>query len=150
MNLYNLENVNGNVIKNISNVTIRESKIHGLGLYTEYDIPPNTILCVLDGQVIEWDFYEKLYNQLSNSISNLEENVFMEWNALSENELLVRPLRTCYSFINHSRNPNLEVINNPLRIISKSMIKKGEELTLDYRNEPLRKEYLDGHGSTYL
>lgn len=74
----------------------------------------------------------------------------MEWNALNKHTLLVRPLRTKYSYINHSRTPNTEILYNPIRVVATKDINPQDELTLDYRKEALPKEYLDGHGKTYL
>ena len=77
-----------------------------------------------------------------------------EWNALSEKELLFRPYRTKYSFINHSRQPNVVLKTDPashrLYLMVCQDIPSLSELTLDYRLEPLPIEYLKGHGATYL
>ena len=70
----------------------------------------------------------------------------MEWNAIEKDLLLVRPYRTKYSFINHNRTPNLIIKYNPLRIESFKNILKDEELTLDYRKEPLPDEYIQNKG----
>lgn len=137
------------VIDNILWSEIAPSPIHGFGLFAEHSIPQGAILGFLDGQLMPWDDYDKLVDA-RNLSSVLREAFFMEWNALSEELLLVRPFRTKYSFINHSRNPNLQIEKLPLRVTALRDIAQGEELLLDYRCEPLRKEYLEGHGSTYL
>lgn len=134
------------VLDNISFSEIKPSKIHGRGLFATCDILEGTLLGVLDGQVIPWDRYDEIRAQ----VGECSPVLFFEWNCLSETTLLVRPFRTKYSFINHSRTPNLTLVRNPLRIMATKPIKKGEEFTLDYREEPLRKEYLEGRGKTYL
>ena len=135
------------VINNISQGEIKKSNIHGYGLFAKNEIFADIVLASLDGQLVPWNVYTKLID--------MKKDATNEWNALTENLLLVRPFRTKYSFINHSRDPNCEiryVMSEPdtLLIVSKRFIKMGEELTLDYRLEPLNPEYVSGHGSTYL
>ncbi len=144
-----MENIPDNIIDNISHAEIRPSSIHGFGLFATEPISAGTILGVLDGQVIDWDEYDLICSSLSLP-KQVKQNIFMEWNALSESVLLVRPLRTKYSFINHSRTPNVHLEYHPLRVVVSRDLQEGEELLLDYRCEPLRAEYLDGHGKTYL
>lgn len=69
---------------------------------------------------------------------------------MSEDTLLVRPFRTKYSFVNHSRTPNVRIARHPLRLVALRDIAEGEEFLLDYREEPLCREHLEGHGATYL
>ena len=127
----------GLVVDNIADTNIRESQVHGKGLFTNKAIKKGSVLCVLDGQVIEYNLYEK--NELA-----------IEWNAIENDFLLVRPYRTKYSYINHSRTPNLEVTSWPLKVIAIRDISEGEELLLDYRKEPLPQKYIESHGKTYL
>ncbi|WP_419770582.1 MAG: SET domain-containing protein-lysine N-methyltransferase [Candidatus Marinarcus sp.] len=126
---YDLEDV----IDNLKFSYISKSSIHGNGLFANADIDENITLGELDGQFIQWDLHK-------------EYDFTLEWNAITKNILLVRPYRTKYSFINHSREPNLEIHYNPLRIITKKSIKLNEELTLDYRKEPLPDEYITNIG----
>lgn len=125
------------VIDNITSTYIAPSFIHGLGLFADLDIDAGVVLGTLDGQQISWDLYTK-------------QELAFEWNAIQPEVLLVRPYRTKYSYINHSRDPNLLLDTNPLRVISKRFIRKGEEVTLDYRCEPLPKEYILKKGKSYL
>lgn len=134
------------VFDNIQHTYIQISPIHGKGLFAGTHIKKDTVLCELDGQVMPWDYYDELKKQYDEQ----EDYLFGEWNAIDENTLLVRALRTKYSFINHSRSPNLVVRDKPTRVVSIRDIKAHEELTLDYRKEPLRKEYISNHGKTFL
>ena len=128
------------VVDNIGNSEIRQSTIHGYGLFATQCVAEGDELAVLDGQVVTWASFDafrqaKLYGQDGDDLC-------MEWNALSVDVLLVRPFRTKYSFINHSRTPSLRLENRPLRLIAVRAITAGEEFTLDYRCEPLKDSYL--------
>jgi len=124
-------------VDNLKNTYIKKSDIHGYGLYAKKDIDKDQVLGYLDGQVIDWKLHD-------------EYNLTLEWNAIGDNKLLVRPYRTKYSYINHSREANLLIAYDPIRIISKKNIKKDEELVLDYRLEPLSNEYIEKKGKFYL
>ncbi len=140
-----------NIIDNIPQGYIAHSEIHGYGLFAKVDIYKGDILCILDGQIISWDIYQTLVDSLKNKVHKpYEQYFFMEWNALDETTLLVRTLRTKYSYINHDRNPNVQLKKYPLKIIAIRDIQKGTEITLDYRCEPLNPDYLKTHGATYL
>lgn len=122
------------VIDNLLNSYISKSNIHGYGLFASENIEDETVLGTLDGQYVDWDLH-------------LEYDFTLEWNAITKNKLLVRPYRTKYSFINHSRTPNLEIKYNPIRIVSIKNIIKNDELTLDYRKEPLPDDYIEKKGN---
>lgn len=134
------------VIDNISFTYIAPSTVHGRGLFARQPIAQGTILGTLDGQVMSWDQYHRLRATAPCDIPEM----FFEWNALAPDTLLVRPFRTKYSFINHSRTPNVALARFPLRVVALRGIAQDEELLLDYRKEPLNDEYLNGHGKTYL
>jgi len=138
------------IIDNISFSYIERSPIHGFGLFAEADIREGTILGILDGQIIPWDHYEQIVARFKTIIGDSAPHLFMEWNALSKTTLMVRPFRTKYSFINHSRHPNLKIHRNPLSVVAYRAISKKDELLLDYRDEPLSDQYLQGHGRSFL
>lgn len=138
------------VIDNILFSYIDKSNIHGLGLFADRNLHSGTILGVLDGQIMNWNSYDELSNYLKESFGKYQNYIFMEWNAIDSKTLLVRPFRTKYSYINHSYEPNLEIKYNPIRIETIKDIKKNEEFVLNYKNEPLKDEYLEGYGRTYL
>lgn len=125
------------VIDNIKLTYISDSLIHGCGLFAEQDIDEGVILGVLDGQIIPWKMHSKYH-------------LTLEWNAINVETILVRPYRTKYSYINHQRDSNLILTRNPLRVVTLRRIFKGEELTLDYRMEPLAPEYIESNGRFYL
>lgn len=130
------------VYDNISNTVIEHSSIHGFGLFASTNIPDKKNLCQLDGQVIDATEYSDIENSFSAVINGLNYFFFMECNYLANNQLLVRPLRTKYSYINHSSEANVELQRETMTIVTIREIKAGEELLIDYRKEPLSKEYL--------
>lgn len=128
------------VIDNIPKTIIKKSSIHGFGLFSMVPVPKGRLLATLNGQVVPWWLHEK--KQLTE-----------EWNALPGDLILVRPYKTKYYYINHSRKPNVIVVrndNNSIDIFSCSDLSAGDELLLDYRDEPLAESYIKGHGATYL
>lgn len=137
------------VIDNVSPTYIDESSIHGFGLFAAELIQRGSVLGTLDGQIMSWDHYHAVRAALALP-PEARDYLFLEWNALAPDTLLVRAFRTKYSYINHARQPNVELRSRPLEVVALRDIAEGEELLLDYRKEPLNEEYLTGHGSTYL
>ncbi len=147
--------VRANTVLNMKNTKISNSTVHGFGLFATKSIGAGHLLSVLDGQVFQCDDYEKLRERLSYGLGRLRNHVFMEWNALPGDRLLARPLRTDYSYINHSLTPNLQVMANQeftcqLELVTTRDIRYGDELFLDYNAEPLPRGYFDGAFSQYL
>lgn len=129
------------VVDNMPATAIAASALHGLGLFARRGIRGGEVLGGLDGQLVDWTSFAAMH--ASGVFGADADNLFMEWNALSTDVLLARPFRTKYSFINHSRTPNAELATAPLRVVANCAIAQGCEITLDYRREPLRREYLD-------
>ena len=131
-----VKSINERIVDNIKNTYIDISSIHGFGLFAKKAIQAGAILCELDGQKMDWGHYEKLRKTI-----NLGDYIFMEWNALDTKTLLVRAFRTKYSYINHSKTPNVEIKYDPIRIEAVKDISEYDELTIDYSKEPLSEEY---------
>ncbi len=129
------------LINNAPKCEPRPSGIHGIGLFTKVGIGAGEPFMSLEGGRIL-------------SVSRWLEDEFRlvadEWNALSEDELLVRPRRTLYYYINHQLNPNAFVDIQCRRVIAQAAIAANQEITLDYLREPLPKSYLAAHGFSYL
>ena len=141
------------VLDNIKNTFVSKSKIHGNGLFASKKIKTESLLCLLDGQYLKYDFLVKIqefYKNKKHIDNNKSSNISLEWNALTKDILLVRFYSTKYGFINHSPVPNVKIVKNPLKLISIKDIEEGEELLLDYREESLNEEYLLNHGIKYL
>ena len=137
-------------INNLISTEVGRSNVHGYGLFASCNISSGFVLGDLDGQIMTWDCYHKL-KRMANFLNSDELNFFfMEWNCIASDMLLVRPLRTSYSLINHSRTPNLEIRYSPIRVVATRDIFNGEELFLDYRKEPLPQEYFEKGDNNYL
>jgi len=146
-----IEFINKYVIDNINASFVAMSAIHGFGLFAHQDISLGVELGLLDGQIMSWKHHNNLAKKIKSDLGQYGTYFFMEWNVLDGQILLVRPFRTKYSYINHSRNPNLQLTRTlPLKVLAIKDVSRGDELTLDYRNEPLSEEYLENHGKTYL
>ncbi len=81
-------------VDNIPGTAIKSSSLHGYGLFAERVIRKGTVLAILEGQKVDYNFNAGMAR-------------FIEWNAVGDGQILVRPYRTKYSFINHSRGPTV-------------------------------------------
>jgi|TARA_B100000809_G_C15045110_1_gene496962 SET domain-containing protein len=145
-----LNDVREFTLNNIQDTEINESNIHGFGLFATNPIKKGSILCNLDGQIIEQGIYNQICKQLKPSIIAVEKYLFMECNYINETEILARTFRTKYSYINHSFRPKVVIKYFPIRIVAIVDIELGDELTIDYRCEPLTKEYLSRPEKQFL
>jgi len=116
---------------------IKESDIHGLGVFAKNKINKGDEVLELQGEIVEVSKFKGGYPK-------------GEWNALSDTQYLVRSQRTLYGFINHSLQPNAEIDMGRLIVKASRGIRAGDEVTIDYTKEKLSKSYLQGHGATYL
>lgn len=124
-------------LETISDAERAVSEIHGVGLFSTRSRAAEEHVVTLDGQVVP--------------VEILPEALFtLEWNALSEALLLVRPLRTSYGFINHAPTPNLAIGADGVTVRTTRAVAAGEELTLDYAAQPLPRAYLDAPEGAYL
>jgi len=124
-------------LQTIPHVEVRKSPIHGVGLFTLKPLANGHVLVRLDGQRV--------------SIVEAPGVLFtLEWNALSQTELLVRGIRTSYGYINHSRTPNLAIDPATQEIRAVREITASEELLLDYLAQPLPEAYLRDPRAEYL
>lgn len=148
----NLQFAKATVLNNIVHSVIRESTRHGFGLFSTINIEPGCVLCILDGQIMSREQYETKSAFFHPKIKNLHPYFFMEWNALSGDRLLVRSMRTKYSYINHSTKPNLvlQQDGSKVRLIADQFIRCDAEFFLDYRCEPLPRSYFSSVASSYL
>ncbi|HEY0660295.1 MAG TPA: SET domain-containing protein [Lysobacter sp.] len=116
-------------VETIPGARLAPSTIQGRGMFATRAWEAGEVLCVLDGQVVDVTRYPGVIDTL-------------EWNALSRDYLLVRPLRTSYGFINHARPPNLAIDDDGITLRACRPIAPGDELTMDYLAQPVPLAYL--------
>ncbi len=109
----------------------RPSAIHGQGLFATRAFARGETLGRLDGQEVDPGEHPTVVEAL-------------EWNALAPDRLLVRALRTSYGLINHSPDPNVAVASAGRGLQARRDVAPGEELTLDYFDQPSPEQYLAG------
>jgi hypothetical protein len=116
-------------IETIAGAEVAPSAIQGRGMFARRTWAVGEVLCVLDGQVIDVTRHPAVIDAL-------------EWNALSPQRLLVRALRTSYGFINHSGRPNIRIDEDGRTMRACQPIAPGDELTMDYFEQPVPPAYL--------
>lgn len=127
----------GCYLETIADAHVAPSRIHGLGLFSLRSRTRGELVCRLDGQEINPDAWPAILFTL-------------EWNAVSEDRLLVRGVRTSYGFVNHNRAPNLQIDSAGRLVRALTDLAAGDELTLDYTKQPLPKAYLADPRAAYL
>ncbi len=140
--------VEAHTIKNIEHTQIKPSEIHGFGLFATQDLPMHKTLCKLTGQIMTKPEYKKLVESLTPVLGDLSFYFLMECNHIGNPDLLmVRSFRTYWSYINHSIEPNCFFEVRTQQLYPLRNIKRGEELTFDYRVEPLDSAYLEANSN---
>ncbi|WP_153913185.1 SET domain-containing protein [Shewanella sp. TC10] len=129
-------------LNTIAKTDIKQSELHGFGLFATDLMKEEQILYLFDGQVVSIADYQKIEQLMAQEIEPYKNYIFMECNYLNNTTLLVRNFRTKYSYINHSRTPNTEIRYHPMRLVTLRDIQANEELTIDYRKEQLSDDYL--------
>ena len=111
-------------------VFVKESGIHGSGIFTSVDIPKNTTVMKINGEVISGDECERREDD--------DDNVYIFW--LYGDTYLDTTKSNKIRYINHDCKYNCEVEddnNGGLILIADKDIKAGEELTIDYGYEEI-------------
>ncbi|MQA09691.1 MAG: SET domain-containing protein-lysine N-methyltransferase [Pseudonocardiaceae bacterium] len=116
-------------IETISGTEVARSPVHGRGLLARRAWAAEDVLGTLDGQIVDVTRYPGVIEAL-------------EWNALSAEQLLVRPIRTSYGFMNHSTRPNVSIDDDGRVLRACQDIAPGDELTIDYFAQPVPAAYL--------
>lgn len=120
---------------------LKNSKIHGIGLFTNVDINKDTYLMKYEGEVIGKcmsDKRERMY------IKNGIDSIYM-FEVDTDMIIDATKLGNMARYINHSCNPNCVSITNTseksIMYFTKRNIQKGNELTIDYNsNEVIENE----------
>jgi SET domain-containing protein len=104
---------------------IAKSKIHRWGVYTDQDIPPHRKVIEYTGERISRKETKIRASRPLNYIFTLDAYWAIDGNAGGSGA----------QYINHCCTPNMEtrILKGHILYFSKRKIKKGEELTIDYR-----------------
>ena len=105
-------------------VHVRQSGIHGKGLFASANILSGSIIMIIDGDVIDEDECVRREDE--------ENNVYIFWN---ENYYIDTADTDTIKYINHNCNSNCEVTDRDeftLFLTATNDIKAGDELTIDY------------------
>jgi SET domain-containing protein len=116
-------------LETIPDTEVAPSQIQGRGLFARRAWSSDDVLGTLDGQIVDISRHPAVIDAL-------------EWNALSVERLLVRPIRTSYGFMNHSARPNVSIDDDGHTMRACRAIAPGDELTLDYFAQPVPAAYL--------
>lgn len=123
-------------IETIPDTEVAPSPTQGRGLFARRAWAEGDVLAELDGQVVDITRYPAVMQ--------------LEWNALSPERLLVRPVRTSYGFMNHSRTPNVAIDDDGITMRASRAIEPGDELLLDYFAQPVPKRFLASEEAAIL
>ncbi|PKL83197.1 MAG: hypothetical protein CVV24_06165 [Ignavibacteriae bacterium HGW-Ignavibacteriae-3] len=108
---------------------VRESLLHGLGIFTKVDIPADEVICIIEGEVIDEAECVRREDE--------EGNVYIFWNG--DNYIDTSKTRLLKN-LNHFCTPNGYVEDRDstsLYLVADRDIKAGEELTIDYDYEEI-------------
>ena len=106
-------------------VFVKESDIHGKGIFISTKIPKGKKLLEIKGDVIGGDECERREEE--------EDNVYIFWNG--DDCYIDTSMTKKIKYINHDCDFNCDVVENGrggLMVIAYRTIEAGEELTIDY------------------
>ena len=111
-------------------VIVKESDIHGKGIFISTDIREGEKIMSIIGEVIDGYECERREEE--------EENVYIFWS--DDNTYIDTAMTDKIKYINHDCNFNCDIEEegeNGLMLIAYRDIKAGEELTIDYGYEEI-------------
>ena len=106
-------------------VFVKESDIHGKGIFISTKVPKDKKLMEIKGDVIDGDECERREEE--------EDNVYIFWNG--DDCYIDTSMTKKIKYINHDCDFNCDVVENGrggLMLIAYHTIEAGEELTIDY------------------
>lgn len=112
------------------NIFVKESGIHGFGIYTLADIPKGSKILIISGEVIDGDECMRRENE--------EDNVYIFWNG--DDRYIDTSKTDKIKYINHNCDFNCDILDkdeSSLYLAAYRDIKAGEELTIDYGYEEI-------------
>jgi len=114
-------------------VIVKDSEIHGKGIFIAADISEGEKILSIKGEVIDGYECERREEE--------EQNVYIFWS--DDNTYIDTAMTDKIKYINHDCDFNCDIVedeNNGLMIIAYRNIKAGEELTIDYGYEEIYEE----------
>jgi len=123
-------------IETIPDTRVGPSPTQGHGLFADRAWAEREVLAELDGQIVDVVEYPAVEA--------------LEWNGLTPELLLVRPIRTSYGFMNHSTTPNVAIDDDGVTMRACRPIAPGEELLIDYFATPVPDAYLASEEAAIL
>ena len=112
--------------------TLRPSKIHGIGVFAIRDIPKGERMhCRGLGMAYRWcELKPEEFKQVRPEVKEI---ILARWPIALKGERFIHPHSDAWllSFMNHSKTPNYDKLND----IALVDIKKDEEVTEDYGEE---------------
>jgi hypothetical protein len=108
----------------IKNLTVKDSSVHGMGLFSTIDHEEGQIITIISGELINADECVKRED---------EGNVYIFYK--DEDEYIDASNHSQLRYLNHSCNYNCDIDedeNGNLILFAASDIRSGEELTIDY------------------
>lgn len=110
-------------------IFVKDSPIHGKGIFSSVNIPEDSLVMVIRGEVIDGFECERREEE--------ENNVYIFWNG----DYYIDTFKTDkIKYINHDCEPNCLVLdrdNESLNLVSLRAIEPGEEITMDYGYEEI-------------
>ncbi|HKI77060.1 MAG TPA: SET domain-containing protein [Ignavibacteriaceae bacterium] len=111
-------------------IYVKSSGIHGAGIFTSVDIPANSKIMDISGEIISGDECERREEE--------EDNVYIFW---YDEETYIDTANTKkIKYINHNCEYNCDIEEADefgLELITVRGIKAGEEITIDYGYEEI-------------
>lgn len=113
-------------------IIVKESSIHGKGIFSKGFIPKGSLVMVIKGEAIS----EKECLRRENE----EDNVYIFWNG---DNYIDTAMTDKIKYINHNCDPNCEVFDRDeesLNLVAAKDILPGDEITIDYDYEEIYEE----------
>jgi SET domain-containing protein len=122
---------------------VKKSKIHGYGLFADEEIPQDTLIIEYIGEKIINE--EKRRREIENYKKGVTYIFYLDGISWIDGEFMGNDSR----YVNHSCNPNCNIVwkNGRIYFYSKRLIKKDEELTIDYDYDKDSKKEICNCGS---
>lgn len=111
---------------------LRDSTIHGKGVYAKENIPKGEVVVIWGGELVSVTDFQNGIGKKHTNVGITEDLYLVTSN---EDEMSID------DFMNHSCDPNLW-LDDEVTLSARRDIKKDEELTFDYAIEIISEDYL--------